>query len=123
MSVDILIVDDSAAIRKILQRVLKQAEVPIGKIYEAGDGLEALQTLRAESVNLILSDINMPNMDGLQLLGHVKADARLAHVPIIMITTEGGQAKVMEADQLGAAGYVRKPFTADQIKEKLIGLF
>jgi two-component system chemotaxis response regulator CheY len=123
MAVDILIVDDSAAIRKILQRVLKQAEVPIGKIYEAGDGLEALQTLRAESVNLILSDINMPNMDGLQLLGHVKADARLAHVPIIMITTEGGQAKVMEAVQLGAAGYVRKPFTADQIKEKLIGLF
>jgi two-component system, chemotaxis family, chemotaxis protein CheY len=123
MAVDILIVDDSAAIRKILQRVLKQAEVPIGKIYEAGDGLEALQTLRAESVNLILSDINMPNMDGLQLLGHVKADARLAHVPMIMITTEGGQAKVMEAVQLGAAGYVRKPFTADQIKEKLIGLF
>jgi two-component system chemotaxis response regulator CheY len=65
----------------------------------------------------------MPNMDGLQLLGHVKADARLAHVPMIMITTEGGQAKVMEAVQLGAAGYVRKPFTADQIKEKLIGLF
>lgn len=123
MAVDILIVDDSAAIRKILQRVLKQAEVPIGKIFEAGDGLEALATLKAESVNLILSDINMPNMDGLQLLGQIKADARLAKVPIVMITTEGSQAKVMEAVQLGAAGYVRKPFTADQIKEKLVGLY
>lgn len=122
MPVDILIVDDSAAIRKILQRVLRQAEVPIGKVYEAGDGVEALETLHKESVSLILSDINMPNMDGLQLLGHVKADARLAHVPMVMITTEGGQAKVMEAVQLGAAGYVRKPFTADQIKEKLVGL-
>ncbi len=122
MAVDILIVDDSAAIRKILQRVLKQAEVPIGKIFEAGDGNEALELLKTENVNLILSDINMPNMDGLQLLGHIKADARLARVPVIMITTEGGQAKVMEAVQLGAAGYVRKPFTADQIKEKLVGL-
>jgi two-component system, chemotaxis family, chemotaxis protein CheY len=123
MAVDILIVDDSAAIRKILQRVLKQAEVPIGKIYEAGDGLEALATLKAESVNLILSDINMPNMDGLQLLAQIKSDAQLAKVPVIMITTEGSQAKVMEAVQLGAAGYVRKPFTADQIKEKLVGLY
>jgi two-component system chemotaxis response regulator CheY len=123
MAVDVLIVDDSAAIRKILQRVLKQAEVPLGKIFEAGDGMEALEMLKSESVNLILSDINMPNMDGLQLLGHVKADSRLARVPVIMITTEGGQAKVMEAVQLGAAGYVRKPFTADQIKEKLVGLY
>jgi two-component system, chemotaxis family, chemotaxis protein CheY len=122
MSVDILIVDDSAAIRKILQRVLLQTEVPIGKVLEAGDGLEALATLKTHKVGLILSDINMPNMDGLQLLGELKASAELRAVPVLMITTEGGQAKVLEAVNLGAVGYVRKPFTADQIKEKLAGL-
>jgi two-component system chemotaxis response regulator CheY len=123
MAVDVLIVDDSAAIRKILQRMLGQAGLPLGKILEAGDGVEALAKLKAQPVQLILSDINMPNMDGIQLLSMLKASADFKSVPVIMITTEGGEAKVMEAVQLGAAGYVRKPFTADQIKEKLDGLF
>lgn len=119
MALDILIVDDSAAIRKILQRVLRQTEIPIGNVYEAADGLEALQALENASVKLILSDINMPNMDGLQLLGQIKSNCRWKDVPVVMITTEGSQTKVLEAVQLGAAGYVRKPFTAEQIKEKL----
>jgi two-component system, chemotaxis family, chemotaxis protein CheY len=122
MAVDILIVDDSAAIRKILQRVLLQAEVPIGKVLEAGDGLEALSQLKEHKVGLILSDINMPNMDGLQLLSEIKANAEYKNLPVLMITTEGAQAKVLEAVNLGAVGYVRKPFTAEQIKEKLVGL-
>lgn len=122
MALDILIVDDSAAIRKILQRVLRQADIPIGNVYEAGDGQLALDALASQPVGLILSDINMPNMDGLQLLSHIKAKAEWRNVPVVMITTEGGEAKVREAVQLGAAGYVRKPFTADQIKEKLMGL-
>lgn len=122
MAVDIMIVDDSAAIRKILQRVLLQAEVPLGKVHEAGDGVEALAKLSQEKVGLILSDINMPNMDGLELLGKLKSTDTLKDVPVVMITTEGGQAKVLEAVNLGAAGYVRKPFTAEQIKEKLVGI-
>jgi two-component system chemotaxis response regulator CheY len=122
MALDVLIVDDSAAIRKILQRVLVQAEVPLGTVHEAGDGAEALEKLKHSTVGLILSDINMPTMDGLELLGRVKADANLKSVPVIMITTEGGQAKVLEAVSLGAAGYVKKPFTAEQIKEKLVGI-
>jgi two-component system chemotaxis response regulator CheY len=122
MPLDVLIVDDSAAIRKILQRVLRQAEVPVREFYEAGDGAEALEALKGKEVGLILSDINMPNMDGLQLLGHLKGSDSWKNVPVIMVTTEGSQAKVMEAVQLGAAGYVRKPFTAEQIKEKLAGL-
>jgi two-component system chemotaxis response regulator CheY len=123
MAVDVMIVDDSAAIRKILQRMLGQTGLPLGKITEAGDGLEALERLKTQPVQLILSDINMPNMDGIQLLSILKASADFKSVPVIMITTEGGEAKVMEAVQLGAAGYVRKPFTAAQIKEKLDGLF
>ncbi|HEY3841260.1 MAG TPA: response regulator [Bryobacteraceae bacterium] len=122
MPVDVLIVDDSAAIRKILQRVLRQTDIPIGDVLEAGDGVEALKLLNDRHVSLILSDINMPNMDGLQLLAQLKQSEKWKSVPIVMVTTEGGQGKVIEAVQLGAAGYVRKPFTAEQIKEKLSGL-
>ena len=119
---NVLIVDDSAAIRKILQRVLAQANVPISQVFEAGDGVEAINTLKSNKVGLILSDINMPNMDGLQFLSAVRAEESWKSIPVMMITTEGSHAKVMEAVQLGANGYVRKPFTPDQIKEKLAGL-
>ncbi len=122
MPPNILIVDDSAAIRKILHRVLKQAEVPLGDIYEAGDGVQALEVLKANPVDLVLSDINMPNMDGMQLLAQIKANPQWQSIKVVMITTEGNQSKVLEAVGLGAAGYVRKPFTADQIKEKLLSL-
>ena len=119
---NVLIVDDSAAIRKILQRVLRQANLPIAEYFEAGDGVEALEVLKLQEVGLVLSDINMPNMDGLQLLSQVRAMEKWKTVPFVMITTEGSHAKVLEAVQLGASGYVRKPFTPDQIKEKLAGL-
>jgi two-component system chemotaxis response regulator CheY len=120
---DVLIVDDSAAIRKILQRVLRQAEIPIGNVYEAGDGVEALEALKKQTVGLILSDINMPNMDGLEFLTKVRAEQAWQSLPVVMVSTEGAHAKVLEAVERGASGYVRKPFTAEQIKEKLAGLF
>jgi two-component system, chemotaxis family, chemotaxis protein CheY len=122
MEPDVLVVDDSAAIRKILQRVLRQTGMEIRTIHEAGDGQEALEILKVHKPALILTDINMPKMDGLQLLAAVKAVEAWRDIPIVMITTEGGETKVGEAVKLGAAGYVRKPFTADQIKEKLAGI-
>ena len=122
MALDVLIVDDSAAIRKILQRVLVQAEVPLGKVIEASDGQEALDKLKKDKVGLILSDINMPNMDGLEFLARIRAEACWNEIPIIMVTTEGSQNKVLQALELGANGYVRKPFTAEQIKEKRVGI-
>ncbi|HZU25964.1 MAG TPA: response regulator [Bryobacteraceae bacterium] len=122
MALDVMIVDDSAAIRKILERVLRHADLHLGDVIEAGDGREALEKLQARSVGLILSDINMPNMDGIEFLQRVKANDSWKNLPMIMVTTEGSQDKVLQAIQLGAAGYIRKPFTADQIKEKLIGI-
>jgi len=119
MALDVLIVDDSSAIRKILMRVLAQTDLKLGDIFEAADGVDAIKILEANKVGLVLSDINMPNMDGLQLLTSVRSRPEWNGIPIIMITTEGNQAKVMEAVQLGAQGYVRKPFTAEQIKEKI----
>ena len=122
MDSDVLVVDDSAAIRKILTRVLRQTGMAIQTIHEAGDGQEALAMMAQHRVDLVLSDINMPKMDGLQLLASLKASHQWRSIPVVMITTEGGETKVAEAVRLGAAGYVRKPFTADQIKEKLVGL-
>lgn len=123
MPLNVLIVDDSAAIRKILQRILRQSEIPLGTLLEAGDGSQALDVLKSNPVDLVLSDINMPNMDGLQLLAQIKSSGQWPNLRVVMITTEGNQTRVMEAVGLGAAGYVRKPFTADQIKEKLLSLF
>lgn len=122
MPLDVLIVDDSAAIRKILHRVLQQTDLEIGKVWEANDGVEGLAMLAANQVGLILSDINMPNMNGIEMLAKIKESGTLTQAPIIMVTTEGSQEKVMQALELGARGYVRKPFTPDQIKEKLVGL-
>ena len=119
MGLDVLIVDDSAAIRKILLRVLTQTDLEIGDVFEAGDGMEALTILQGKNVGLVLCDVNMPKMDGLQFLTSMRARPEWNAIPVIMITTEGSQAKVMEAVQLGAQGYVRKPFTAEQIKEKI----
>ena len=119
MAPDLLIVDDSLAIRKILQRTLRQAGFSLGNVYEAGDGKEALEVLRSHNVQLILTDVNMPVMDGLQFLGEVKNNSATKDVPVLVVSTEGGQSKVIEAVRLCAAGYLRKPFTADQIKERL----
>jgi two-component system chemotaxis response regulator CheY len=122
MPLDIMIVDDSAAIRKILRRVLTQLQIPLGEVHEASDGREALEMLKTRPVSLIFTDINMPNMDGIELLTRLKANDAFRGVPIVMVTTEGSQARVLQALELGAAGYVRQPFTAEQIKEKLAGI-
>lgn len=122
MTVDLLIVDDSAAIRKILQRLMLKTEISLGAIYEAGDGLEALAVMREKKVDLVLTDINMPNMNGLELLAQIRANAEWREIPVIMITTEGSQTKVMEAAHMGATGYVRKPFTPEQINHAVSGI-
>lgn len=119
---NVLIVDDSAAIRKILQRVMRQAELPVGNTYEAGDGKQALEVLSGNPVDLVMCDINMPNMDGLEFLRVIRNSEQWKDLPVMMITTEGNQARVKEAAELGASCYIRKPFTAEQIREKLSAL-
>ena len=108
MAYNILIVDDSSTMRKIVQRNLKQTGLDVGEVYQAGDGQEALAVLAENTVHLILSDWNMPNMDGLGLVQAVRNDPSNAHIRIIMITTEGGESKVAEAITSGANGYVKK---------------
>jgi len=119
---NVLLVDDSAAVRKILRRVLQQTELPLEKVVEAADGLDALRSLRFNTIHLILLDVNMPRMDGMQFLRKLKRSTEWKDIAVIMITTEASQAKVMEAFELGAVGYIRKPFTAEQISEKILNL-
>lgn len=120
MAFNILIVDDSSTMRKIVLRNLKQTGFDVGEVYQAGDGQEALAVLAANPVHLILSDWNMPNMDGLGLVQAVRSDPNNAHIRIVMITTEGGESKVAEAIANGANGYVKKPFTADDLEKELL---
>jgi two-component system chemotaxis response regulator CheY len=123
MGKKVLIVDDSNTMRKIVTRSLRQAGLDFDEILEAGDGLEALAVLRKEKVDLVLSDINMPNMDGLAFLREKAADASLNGIPVVMITTEAGTDVIGEAKSLGAVGSIKKPFTPDQIQETVGSLF
>ena len=122
MSIRTMIVDDSSVMRKIVERSLRQAGLDISEVLEAGNGAEALGILQNKSVDLILSDINMPVMDGLEFVRQAKATNAADGTPIVMITTEGSEANVMQALSLGAKGYIRKPFTPDQVKEHVMPL-
>jgi two-component system chemotaxis response regulator CheY len=120
MSISALIVDDSSVMRKIVERSLRQAGLEFSKVLEAGNGAEALTVLAENLVDLILCDINMPVMDGLEFIKQLPAVPNAKGVPVVMITTEGSEAHVVQALSSGARGYIRKPFTADQVKEHVI---
>jgi two-component system chemotaxis response regulator CheY len=119
MPLNILIVDDSVAMRMILQRALRKTNLALDRVLEAGDGCVALEILKKETVDVILADINMPNMDGIQMLAELKSNDQWKQIPVIMISTESSETKVMEALRLGAKGFIRKPFVPDEVGQKL----
>ena len=110
-----LIVDDSSVMRKIVERALRQAGLDPLTVFEAGSGSEGIDVLKTRSVDLILSDINMPSMDGLEFLRQIRAQNLAPGVPVVMITTESSEEHVRQAILAGAQGYIRKPFTAEQV--------
>jgi two-component system, chemotaxis family, chemotaxis protein CheY len=115
-----LIVDDSSVMRKIVERSLRQAGVEFAAVLEAGNGSDALDILRKRTVDLILSDINMPVMDGLQFVENLQSLPAAKNIPVVMITTEGSESYVLKALSFGARGYIRKPFTPDEVKEHVL---
>jgi two-component system chemotaxis response regulator CheY len=121
-----LIIDDSAVMRKVIERALRQAGLELSEVLQASNGEEALQTLRdnqgSNALALILSDINMPVMDGLQFLEARKQENLAQGVPVVMITTEGNESFVLRAIAAGAQGYICKPFTAEQVKARVLPL-
>jgi len=118
----VLIVDDSSVMRKIIERALRQAGLDLTEVLEASNGAEALVEVQKGSLDMILSDINMPVMDGLEFLKSLAGIDSAKGVPVVMITTEGSEARVVEALSAGAKGYLRKPFTPDQVKERVAPL-
>ena len=118
----VLIVDDSAVMRKIVERALRQAGLELNEVLEASNGAEALAEVQKGSLDIILSDINMPVMDGLEFLRNLATLEAGKGVPVVMITTEGSEARIVEALSVGAKGYIRKPFTPEQVKERVAPL-
>lgn len=116
----VLIVDDSSVMRKIVERSLRQAGVEIADVLEAGNGVEALAVLTQAKVDLILCDINMPIMSGLDFVKHLPTMANAKDVPVVMITTEASESHVNQAISAGAKGYIRKPFTPEQVKQHVV---
>ena len=119
MAKNILLVDDSSTMRKIISRSLRQAGLDFGEIYEAGDGLEALAVLEKEAIDIVLSDINMPNMNGIEFLREKSSRAGIKDIPVFMISTETGEDIIGEAKSLGAVGALKKPFTPEKVNEVL----
>jgi len=115
-----LIVDDSSVMRKIVERSLRQAGLNLAQVLEASNGAEALAAIQKNKVDLILCDINMPVMDGLEFVKALAGVENAKGVPVVMITTEGSEGHVVQALSAGAKGYIRKPFTPDQVKEHVL---
>jgi two-component system chemotaxis response regulator CheY len=116
-----LVVDDFSTMRRIVRNLLK--ELGFTNVDEAEDGVVALQKLKSGTFDFIVSDWNMPNMTGIELLRAVRGDAALKHLPVLMVTAEAKKENIVEAAQAGANGYIVKPFTAATLDEKLNKIF
>jgi two-component system chemotaxis response regulator CheY len=116
-----LIVDDFSTMRRIIRNLLK--ELGFGNVEEAEDGAVALQMLKTKPYDFVVSDWNMPNMDGLALLQAIRAEPSLKALPVLMVTAEAKKENIIAAAEAGASGYVVKPFTAATLDEKLSKIF
>jgi len=122
MGHSILIVDDSTVIRQMVKKTMDIAGLDVGDVYEAGNGIEALATLSDHPVAVMLVDINMPTMNGIQLLTRMKKNDRLQHIPIVIVSTEGSKERIKELERIGIFGYLRKPFQPEQLRDVLAPL-
>ena len=120
-SMKVLVVDDFATMRRIVKNVLKQ--IGFTQILEADDGTTALGVLKENKIDLIISDWNMPQMNGLDLLKTVRKEDATREIPFVMVTAEAQKDNVLQAVQAGVSNYIVKPFTADAVKEKLNQVF
>ncbi|GLR07545.1 chemotaxis protein CheY [Mixta theicola] len=116
-----LVVDDFATMRRIVRNLLK--DLGYNNVEEAEDGNDAMSKLQLSSFDFVISDWNMPNMDGLQLLNEIRKDERFKAIPVLMVTAEAKKENIIAAAQAGASGYVVKPFTAAILEEKLTKIF
>jgi len=119
MSFNVLIVDDSRSMRAVIKKTISMSGFKMDQCLEAGNGREALDVLVKAWVDVIISDINMPEMNGLEFLEELKKDSLLKAIPIIVISTEGSEKRIQDAYDLGARGFIKKPFLPEEIKKVL----
>lgn len=120
MAYKVLIVDDSLPMRSVIKKTIKASGFGGAEFFEATNGYEALSILKKEWLDIVVTDYNMPEMNGIELIAEMKKDEMIGTIPVLVITTEGSRTKIDEFIQMGAAGYIKKPFTPEAIKEKLI---
>jgi two-component system chemotaxis response regulator CheY len=119
MAYNVLIVDDSIPMRGVIKKIIKASGFNVKDFFEASNGNEALEILDEEWLDLVLTDYNMPEMDGLELLDEIKKCETSKSIPVVVITTEGSKKRLVEFLEKGAMDYIKKPFTPEEIKEKL----
>lgn len=119
MAYNVLIVDDSPPMRAVIKKIIKASGFNVGNFFDAGNGKEALGILKEAWLDLVLTDYNMPDMNGLELICRMKTDEILKTIPVVVITTEGSQQRMKEFMEKGAADYIKKPFTPEELRNKL----
>ncbi len=117
MAINILIVDDSATMRGYIKRTLQAIQIPLGDIWEAGNGKEGLERMKDQWVDLVLADLNMPDMTGVEMIGKMSLDPMLSALPVIVVSSEGDQAVLHSLAQKGVKEFIRKPFQAGLLQE------
>ena len=117
MAYDILIVDDSATVRRMMIKTLGMAGVDIAELHQAANGREALDLLQENWVDVVFTDINMPEMDGMEFVRQMSADGVMKLMPVVVVTTEGSEARIQELREMGIRGFLRKPFTPEAIRD------
>ena len=119
MGYTVLVVDDSETIRGALVKAFKMAKLPMEEVVQAGDGVQALAVLKEKWVDMVLTDINMPNMGGVELLAAMKGDPNFRDIPVAVVSTEGSQTRMTSLKEAGIAGYLRKPCKPEEIRDLL----
>jgi two-component system, chemotaxis family, chemotaxis protein CheY len=119
MAYNILIVDDSAVTREVMARTIRLSGIPLGTIYQAANGAEALKVLEEQWLDMVFTDINMPVMDGLQLVAEMQTRDEWERLPVVVVSTEGSKNRMEELAKSGISGYIRKPFTPEQVADMI----
>ena len=124
MALNILLVDDSETVRTVIAKTLQLAGVPVGELYHASNGKEALEILAEEWIDMVFADINMPVMSGIEMVDRMAEDGLLKTIPVVIVSTEGSKTRIEQLKEKGVSGYIRKPFTPElmkQVVDELVG--
>lgn len=119
MSLNVLIVDDSAVMRSMIKKTIDMTGLAVGEVHQAGNGREGIESLKANWIDLVIADINMPVMNGEEMLDQMKNDSELSEIPVIVVSTEGSETRVRRIREMGAA-FIHKPFTPEVFRDAMI---